>query len=524
MGPSLRGSGRLSCLGVRTWKSLLVILLVPIVCIAMDAQTLTLTRSRFIFSRQAQQGVDGFYYQPAGLCEDYPEETTTAEKIEGDFDVLRRTGTKLLRVGIGWDAIEEQPGRYNWRFWDSMVQAAEREGVTLLPYVCYTPKWAAQKKSDFWREPPRNLDRFGDFMFAIARRYRGKVKAWELWNEPDNRDYWRGSAKQYATMFAHAARSVRRADSNAVIVMGGLTQPPTGPFWKAFVRSGAGAALDGINFHGYLETWDESAAEGYPARIKAWMGAAAALAPPRPDLWLAEFGYSDLRHAPVQGPGGISQIYEYEHTANFQAVALLRHHVLALSAQGLSLSAWFRIRDLPASEGVIGDDNNRHFGVLDMHGNAKPALQALRFWNALVDQPVRRLDVHEGADDKKVTQIYAFEKQNGAIVIAAWLRSSRKDEVIDQSGGATDERHETVSVALPDARPGTLRVYSALGEPVASRASYRKGVVSEIELTGGSIFMGELRPAQSPPEPNAPRTSDREKSVWISLDAGQTGF
>ena len=52
-----------------------------------------------VYSRAAQTDSDGFYYQPAGLCEDYPEETTTSAKIAADFDVLRDTGTKLLRFG-----------------------------------------------------------------------------------------------------------------------------------------------------------------------------------------------------------------------------------------------------------------------------------------------------------------------------------------------------------------------------------------------------------------------------------------
>ena len=129
---------------------------------------------RFAFSRAAQQDAAGFYLQPAGLCEDYPEETTTSEKIAGDFDVLRGTGAKLLRFGVGWDGIETEPGVYEWRMLDEIVATAERDGVTLLPYVCYTPEWAGSGADNTWREPPRNLERFGSFMHALASRYRGR--------------------------------------------------------------------------------------------------------------------------------------------------------------------------------------------------------------------------------------------------------------------------------------------------------------------------------------------------------------
>ena len=140
---------------------------------AADASEVAAEPRRFVFSRAAQQDREGFYFQPAGLCEDYPEETTTSAKIAAEFDVLRQTGTKLLRFGIGWDGVESAPGEYDWRRVDEIVEAAGRDGVTLLPYVCYTPEWAGAG-DDHWREPPRNLEHFGSFMFAIASRYRRK--------------------------------------------------------------------------------------------------------------------------------------------------------------------------------------------------------------------------------------------------------------------------------------------------------------------------------------------------------------
>ena len=309
-------------------------------CSAREPQTAPEIR-RFVHSRAAQTDKEGFYRQPAGLCEDYPEETTTSEKIQKNFDVLRETGTKLLRFGIGWDGIEEAPDAHNWRFWDEIVDTAEREGVTLLPYVCYTPQWLGDDPENFWRETPRDLDRFGKFMFQIAQRYRGKIRSWELWNEPDNRDYWRGSAKQFARMFKAGASAVRRADPQASVVLGGLAGDPDSNFMRALVRNHhITRYCDIINFHSYFETWDKTRAEELPRRVEEYRDvllSSSRKPAAAPDLWLAEFGYSS---APLKG-GKVSEwvtaAHKFEHTAEFQAVALLRHHVLALAAEQLSL-------------------------------------------------------------------------------------------------------------------------------------------------------------------------------------------
>ena len=62
---------------------------------------------------------------------------------------------RIFRFGIGWDAIEETPDHYNFRFWDEIVDTAARRKVTLIPYVAYTPAWIASGVTDTWRRPPR---------------------------------------------------------------------------------------------------------------------------------------------------------------------------------------------------------------------------------------------------------------------------------------------------------------------------------------------------------------------------------
>src|SRR5688500_3599932 len=79
-----------------------------------------------------------------GLCEDYPEESRSLERARADLDAVRASGAQVLRISFGWDAMEPERGVYDWSFWDDFVRAAVHErGIRLIPYICYTPKWAA---------------------------------------------------------------------------------------------------------------------------------------------------------------------------------------------------------------------------------------------------------------------------------------------------------------------------------------------------------------------------------------------
>ena len=91
-------------------------------------------------------------------------------------------------------------------------------------------------------------------MFHLVNRYKDRIHTWELWNEPDNRDYWTGTPGQYAALLREGAAAVRAADPSAKVVLGGLA-------WNLdFLRElfedyDAQRDVDIINLHNYAETW-----------------------------------------------------------------------------------------------------------------------------------------------------------------------------------------------------------------------------------------------------------------------------
>lgn len=400
-----------------------------------------------------------------GLCEDYPEETRSLDAARRDLAVAREVGARVLRVAFGWDAIESERGRYDWSFWDDFVPLAVDEyHVTLIPYVCYTPRWAASDMGEnFWRSPPRDALDFENFIRVIATRYRGKIRSWELWNEPDNSAYWLGTTAQFAELVRAGSRGVRAAAPEARVVLGGIAGK-TEFLETLFAHEHLAPAVDVVNCHAYYETWHPDPIEAltdYLARCREIIRDYGEHEP----LWLAEVGYSTVGPR-VEVSASYRARFRGEHTDEAQANALVRTLVLALASGELPALAWYRLNDLPANEAVIGDDNNRHLGLRDTHGAPKPALRAFAELAALFAQPFRPVTtvIRARGQSADAVRAQAFALRDGRTVVFAWLAHPGSAPATAEP--VEDERDAVAAIDLPGNRSV---VFDLRGGKVAQR-------------------------------------------------------
>ncbi len=434
---------------------------------------------------------------PLGLCEDYPPESTTLERLDSDFALLTSIGNRVLRVSFGWDDLEPSPGNYDFDDTDRFVElAVGKHGLTLIPYVTYTPAWAASiPGQDGWKSPPRDAETFGALMAELARRYSGKIGTWELWNEPDNSDFFTGDVADFAELLEAGARGVRRGDPHAKVVLGGIADDLG--FLKSLLSEHDSAShIDIVNLHRYPETWSGDSLESITAFIAEAHEIVETFGEGEP-LWLAEVGYSSFRRG-ARVSKWFDAKYDYEHTPEFQAVALGRIVTLALSTEQLGLIAWYELRDLPPHDEVIGDVNNRHLGILAADGAPKPALGAFRTVKRLYDQPLRALRVALDTQGVEATavSVHAFERADRSVIVAAWLKTMTPERA--GAAPAEDPRRGVVSVTLPVPLPelAQFKLFDARGEALFRelRISSNRGSTKfeGLELAGGEVVFVEL--------------------------------
>ena len=428
------------------------------------------------WSRSASQTADAFYFQPEIVGEDYPQ--ATAEQVARDLALVRRAGARALRFGVSWLETEPEPGHFDWSKLDILIGAAAQLNMPVLPYLCYTPKWAATEPDDrdFWAQPPKDPAAFARFAAAVATRYRGKVLAWGLWNEADG-VYWKGSPEQLATMIREASAAIRAADPGAGVWMGGLAEGADAFFDRIVEKDRADRSVNAIGLHGYPGTCDaRSPGQYYPQQLHAMRQVLDSLHDPV-DLWADENGYADYRYSPRSASRDVKVpvIYAYEHTRAYQAVMLWRDHLEVLASGEASLMGWYRLHDLPAGANTIGDENNRFLGLVDVNGREKPAFAALRFYDELFNQPTRSLDAKittAPRDAASQAVVHVIERRDGQVVVTGWLRPPGPRAAANSDGYAQDKRDPVrLEVHFP---PGAafrrIRTYTVTGKLVSERA------------------------------------------------------
>jgi hypothetical protein len=319
----------------------------------------------------------------------------------------------------------------------------------------------------------------------LAERYRGRIKSWELWNEPDNRDYWLGTAEEYAALLRAGAAAVREADPNARVVYGGLAGGVEF-LRETFDEHRAAEHVDIVNLHAYYETWNPNPIETLPEYVDD-VNDIVRRHGGRQAIWMAEVGYSNFRPLSDHAPA-----FAHEHGLDFQAVVLVRTLALALSHPALSLVAWYELKDARASDAVIGDDHNRHLGVAFTDYRPKPALSALSFMARLFGTGFRSIDVELHTSPSPDLELRAFLTARGTCLLIAWLRTH-----FTQPGqtGSEDTRRVEVRVSVPYAARGAATAYDERGRPreAAVASSARSGKTEiDIELRGGAVQVIEL--------------------------------
>ncbi|MHB1296628.1 MAG: cellulase family glycosylhydrolase [Anaerolineae bacterium] len=150
------------------------------------------------------------------------------EVASRDMQIAREAGFTWIKVGFGWRDIEGAgKGIFDWERTDRIVGNAEYEGLDLVVRIDHQPEWAGGGFP--LNGPPDNLQDLADFLTAITTRYQGRIRAYEIWNEPNLGREWGGKTPnpdEYAGMLKVAYAAVKAGDPNAMVISAGLT--PTG--------------------------------------------------------------------------------------------------------------------------------------------------------------------------------------------------------------------------------------------------------------------------------------------------------
>ena len=157
------------------------------------------------------------------------------EVASRDLQVIKAAGFGWVKVNFGWRDIEGAgKGIYDWSRTDKIVEMTSAEQMKVLVRIDHQPQWVGGGYPA--NGPPKNMNDLADFFSALASRYRGRIHAYEVWNEPNLAREWGGQVPDptgYVEMMKVSYAAIKRGDPNAIVVSAGLS--PTGT-WNAEAR------------------------------------------------------------------------------------------------------------------------------------------------------------------------------------------------------------------------------------------------------------------------------------------------
>src|SRR3954468_13702371 len=236
---------------------------------------------------------------------------------------------RLWDSGVDWHEINTSQGVYNWTNFDRWMTLAQQHNVEVVYTFGRVPDWANGNQGT--TIPPANLQYWDDFVRAVVTRSAGRVKYWEIWNEPNDTHFWTGSVSTLVTMAQHAQQIIKSIDPNAVLVTPSPTWTSTSPNqWMAsYLQGGGGQYADIIAFHGYVNSSPESI-DSLAANMWSVMNANGQGSKP---LWDTEASWS-------LADSCSSSICDQDQQAAF----LVRHYMLHLS-RGVDRYLWYAWED-----------------------------------------------------------------------------------------------------------------------------------------------------------------------------------
>jgi hypothetical protein len=254
---------------------------------------------------------------------------------------------RLWDTGVSWKEIERQPGTYDFSLLDRWLSLAESQGTTDVLYTFgKTPEWCRPAGTKA-RTPPADLGCWDRFVTAIVRHAHGRIRSWELWNEPNLNADPAGEVATFVEMARRASRIIKGMDPRAIVVSpsaaySGPGRPPV--LWvRDFLAHGGGAYVDAIAFHGYKKTVPEEIAV-MVSDIRQAMQAHGIGGKP---LWDTESNWTQ---------NGLSD-------PDAQAAFLARSYLVQLES-GVQRFYWYSW------------DNEQGWGALSQHGKATKAGRA----------------------------------------------------------------------------------------------------------------------------------------------------
>jgi hypothetical protein len=246
---------------------------------------------------------------------------------------------------LHWFSLEPSPGAWKFDKLDIAMRLMESRKIDVMLTLGETPAWASSKpdtKGEYvfgQAAPPRRISDWENYIRTVAQRYKGRIRHYELWNEPTVRevdgDRAHFTARELVELGTSAYRIIKETDPQARLTTPSMVGGEKGAErLDAYLAAGGNKCADIIGFHYY----------GLPEQIQQYHSALLAVMKRRGvahlPVWNTEFGF--LIEDPTApntfplGGGSFSRVLPAD-----EAAAWLARSLIIAASVGIERFYWF---------------------------------------------------------------------------------------------------------------------------------------------------------------------------------------
>lgn len=154
---------------------------------------------------------------------------------------------RLWDADVNWYDLEPAKGQWQFGRLDRYLSLAQQHGTGLLFPFGNPPSWAVARPQE-----PSNLDDWRAHVRTVVSRYKGRIQAYEIWNEPNLKQFWGGTTDEMLALTKEASQIIHSVDPQAIVVSPSATANYGIPWFTEFLKKGGGQYVDVIGYHFYV--------------------------------------------------------------------------------------------------------------------------------------------------------------------------------------------------------------------------------------------------------------------------------
>lgn len=304
-------------------------------------------------------------------------DTTRAQAL----DRLKDAGVKWVRFDIAWATLQPtSKTSYDLAGGvakiDKILDQIAARGIKVLMMIYWGPQWSTGTTNK--NGVPSDPQDYANACAWAAARWKDKVQAIELWNEPDLTTFLSNTSVATWTNLVKAAYPKIKAASPNTIVVAGAPSALKDDWFKGFYANGGKGNCDAIGIHLYqgisnlgpTATPDPKYLQYWIANLPNIIKIMEANGEGSKKLWVTEYGWSSHEDTSYgtsipNWKKGVTEATQAQYLLDMQS------HLSAFP--NVEASFWYTERNTQ-----VGDVHEDNFGLMKTDLSAKPAYYAIK--------------------------------------------------------------------------------------------------------------------------------------------------